>query len=246
MPRTLVLAGFTSPIAEALIEALPSSSWRLLGICCSRTERAAQLLGQAKARGLEARAVPCNIRQAHDVARLAELLPPGPDAVDLVYAAAGRLKLQGLARSNWASFVDQYETQVGGALHLLRLLVPRWVRSGEGRAVFVLSSVTVGQSAPGLGAYVAAKCGLLGIAQVLAQEHRQHGVSVAAVSPGAFSSELWADVPEQGRPAAESLDGPRRIAHEIIALLTRQPGSDGLGAPFDNIVVHTGGGSQPP
>jgi 3-oxoacyl-[acyl-carrier protein] reductase len=242
MRRTLLIAGMTSPIAEALISVVTPAEWRLLGLYHSRTDRAAELMREARAIGLEANASPCDLRDGREVERIAERVLSGPEAVDCVFAAAPRIHLQGVARATVADFEDQYRTQILGALHLLRVLIPRWNRSHGGHVVFVLSSVTLGERATGLGAYVTAKFGLLGLAQTLAQEQRRNGLSVAAVSPRAFPSGIWGEVPEAARPGAQGSDtsvAPLSIAHAIVRLLDRRQGADGSGAPFVNVPVGT-------
>ena len=232
--RTLLVAGFTSPLSAALLEALDPGSFRILGIFRTRRERAEELEQRAQARGIEVAVLAADLASDEGVALLGPLVPP--EGADLVFALAPRLELQALARGEARLFHAQFEGQVLPAVGLARLLAPRWQRARSGNAVFVLSATTLGDPPAGFAAYTAAKYALLGLARTLSVEHRAQGVSVAAVSPAAFPSALWDGVPEAVVEGQEH-SSPAAVAGEIVQLLGRRPDASGHGAPFVNVPV---------
>jgi gluconate 5-dehydrogenase len=75
------------------------------------------------------------------------------------------------------------------AREALRLMIPQ----GRGR-IIMTSSVMGRRGRPGIPAYVAAKAGLEGLVRALAVEVAQHGVTVNAIAPGFFATDLTAPV----------------------------------------------------
>ena len=70
------------------------------------------------------------------------------------------------------------------AFHLTQAVLPAMVDEGHGRVVMVSSVTGPLVSAPGSGAYAAAKGALDGLMRTLALEHGRDGVTVNSVAPG--------------------------------------------------------------
>jgi 3-oxoacyl-[acyl-carrier protein] reductase len=70
------------------------------------------------------------------------------------------------------------------AFHLTQAVLPGMVAAGHGRVVMISSVTGPLVSAPGSGAYAAAKGALDGMMRTLALEHGRDGVTVNSVAPG--------------------------------------------------------------
>lgn len=70
------------------------------------------------------------------------------------------------------------------AFHLTQAVLPAMVENGHGRIVMISSVTGPLVSAPGSGAYAAAKGALDGLMRTLAIEHGRDGVAVNSVAPG--------------------------------------------------------------
>lgn len=77
---------------------------------------------------------------------------------------------------------------VGGAVALANACLPGMQAKGFGRIVNV-ASITFDTGYRDLSAYVAAKGALIGLTRVWAREFGVHGITVNAVSPGAFPTD---------------------------------------------------------
>jgi NAD(P)-dependent dehydrogenase (short-subunit alcohol dehydrogenase family) len=83
----------------------------------------------------------------------------------------------------------QFDTNVFGTHRIARAVLPDMRRRGSGRLIFI-SSVLGRVARPWLGAYVASKFALEGLAETLYLELRSFGIKVSLVEPGRFPSEL--------------------------------------------------------
>src|ERR1700680_2039972 len=88
----------------------------------------------------------------------------------------------------------------------------RLMREDGGSIVMVssLSGVAGAEKFPGMAAYVAAKSGLAGVAEVLAVEGRPHGIRVNAISPGSVDTPMLRIAGGEA-PALEPADVARVI-----------------------------------
>jgi len=120
-------------------------------------------------------------------------------AIDILVAGVGGFaggSLLETDRSTWDRMLDLNLTATFGAA---RAVVPHMVRARYGRVVVVASRAVVPPSG-GFIAYTVAKAGVIALAQALAQETRDHGVTVNAVLPSTMDTPAnRAAMPESDR-----------------------------------------------
>jgi NAD(P)-dependent dehydrogenase (short-subunit alcohol dehydrogenase family) len=120
--------------------------------------------------------------------------------VDILINNAGiniRKTCLDLTLDEWNKVMD---TNLTSAFLMCRSFVPHMLGRGYGRIVNIASTMAH-VSLPQRTAYSASKAGLLGFTRALALELARESISVVAISPGPFSTELAAPVlndPEQG------------------------------------------------
>jgi len=85
-----------------------------------------------------------------------------------------------------------------------------WEDGGSIVMVSSLSGVAGAEKFPGMAAYVAAKSGLAGLAEVLAVEGRPHGIRVNAISPGAVDTPML---------RIAGVEGPRLQPAEVARII---------------------------
>jgi NAD(P)-dependent dehydrogenase (short-subunit alcohol dehydrogenase family) len=107
--------------------------------------------------------------------------------VDVLVNNAGYGQAGAVEELGDAELAAQFATNVFGPWRLTREVLPSMRERGHGRIVMV-SSVVGRVALPGLGAYVASKHALEGLAETLALELAGTGVSVTAVEPGMFAT----------------------------------------------------------
>jgi uncharacterized protein len=169
----VLVTGATGGIGHAIAQAFASQGAQLVV-----SGRRSDVL-DALATELGARALPCDLSDRAEVARLAA----EAGEIDVLVANAA---LPGTGRLNDLSQaqIDQIlEVNLRAPIALARALVPGMIERRRGHLVFV-SSLNGRVASPQSSIYAAAKFGLRGFAFGLRQDLRPHGVGVSVVTPG--------------------------------------------------------------
>lgn len=116
-------------------------------------------------------------------------------------------------------------TNLTAAFHAAKHQVPALLEAGGGSIVFTSSFVGHTIGLPGMGAYAAAKAGLVGLVQVLAAEHGAQGLRANALLPGGTLTPMAGDDPAfhevvRGMHALKRMAGPEEIARAALFLVS--------------------------
>ena len=103
-----------------------------------------------------------------------------------------------------------------GALYPVQALLPHLIRQRRGHLVFV-NSLDAKKGIVGDGPYVAAKSALAGLADVLRQEVRPHGIHVASVFPGRVDTPM---IETLRTPWIAPKIPPAAVARAVVRALT--------------------------
>ena len=106
----------------------------------------------------------------------------------VVYAAGTNVKNRPLAELDGAAWREMVETNLSGAVHVLRVALPA-LRRRRGQTVLIASVSGRWPDGSGPG-YQATKAGVRALAHGLAFEEHQNGVRVCAILPGAIDTPL--------------------------------------------------------
>ena len=87
------------------------------------------------------------------------------------------------------------KTNLTSAFFAAKHQIPELIKTGNGSIAFTSSFVGHTIGLPGMGAYAAAKAGLIGLTQVLAAEHGASGLRVNALLPGGTLTPMAGDDP---------------------------------------------------
>ena len=186
--KTIIISGASSGIGAAAARHFADQGARLVLTArrAARLEELAETIGPRRVAFL-----PGDIRDAAlavDLVMLAEERFGGLDGAFNNAGITGDLgPLSEMSSETWDAVL---ETNLRAAFLAARAQIPALVARGGGAIVFTGSFVGATIGLPGMGAYAAAKAGLLGLTQVLAAELGPSGVRVNALLPGGTKTEM--------------------------------------------------------
>jgi NAD(P)-dependent dehydrogenase (short-subunit alcohol dehydrogenase family) len=143
----------------------------------------------AKATGRTVKAYAGDVTKADDVERLTEAVVKDLGSIDILINNAGiniRGPIQELSEADWDAVIN---TNLKGPWLCCRSIGPRMVEKGWGRVINMASILAV-IAMPGRTPYASSKAGVLNMSRVLALEWAGTGVTVNAICPGVFGTEM--------------------------------------------------------
>ena len=175
--RAAVVTGASTGIGEATVRALAAEGWRVYAVA-RRAERLEALAAETGAI-----AVPADIAEDDDVARLLEAVEAGGGIDTLVNIAGGARGTDWVADAKTEDWEWMLRVNVVGTMKITRAFLPMLRANGRG-TVLNLTSVAGLVSYEGGGGYNAAKFAEHGMTRALRLEEAEHNVRVVEVMPG--------------------------------------------------------------
>lgn len=189
--KVVVVTGAGSGIGQAIALGLARLGARVHGCDLDRagldeTEK------QAAAAGVEIETAQCDVADEQAVEALFEQMDAGHGAPDVAFANAGIagpvVPVEELSTDDWHRTLA---VNLDGAFFVARSAYKRMKPRGRGK--IVLTSSTWGVRAapePGFTSYAASKGAVTNLTRQLAIDMAPHGVTVNAIAPGAFRTNI--------------------------------------------------------
>ncbi|BBY56448.1 SDR family oxidoreductase [Mycobacterium koreense] len=200
--RPAIVTGASSGIGAATATALAERGFPV-AVGARRIDKLTELVDQIRADGGEAVAFPLDVTDADSVKNFVAQTVETLGEVELLVSGAGDMIPGRLYEISTETFLDQVQVHLIGANRLATAVLPAMVARQRGDVIFIGSDTGLVQR-PHMGAYGAAKAGLVAMVKNLQMELEGTGVRASIVHPGpTLTSMGWQLSAEQVGPMLE-------------------------------------------
>ena len=186
--RVAVVVGGTSGIGRAIALGLANAGADVVATG-RRRELVEQVAAEIGARGRRSLTACADVADVASMTALRDACIRDLGRIDIVVAAAGvtkRVPTVDMTEADWNWILD---TNVTGMFRTYQVFAPPMIARGTGRLIGVASLASfVGLQE--VAAYTASKAAVAGLTRALAVEWARHGVTVNAIAPGVFETDL--------------------------------------------------------
>ena len=194
--KTVIVTGASSGIGAAAALLFAEEGANLV-LGARREARLGSLIARITERKGAAVCLAGDVTEEGYSERLTALAEREFGAVDAAFNNAGIVgDLSPVAEMQTGNWDEVIATNLTSAFFAAKYQVPAMQKRGGGAIVFTSSFVGYANGGmPGMGAYAAAKAGLIGLTQSIASEHGTDGIRANALLPGGTKTAMAGDDP---------------------------------------------------
>ena len=104
-----------------------------------------------------------------------------PDCI--LHLASHRIEAKRFSQLNIKDYANEISLSFNSIFEILKIHLPDMLKKRKGKVIFILSSVTLGDSSSYLSHYACLKYMLLGLMKSLSSEYKTSGINFNAISP---------------------------------------------------------------
>jgi NAD(P)-dependent dehydrogenase (short-subunit alcohol dehydrogenase family) len=190
--KTAVVIGGTSGIGRVLSLGLADAGADVIA-SARRSEQVEGTAAEIEERGRKTLRVCSDVRDRTSLDKLSSAALQAYGKVDILINCAGRIKRTptlSVAEEEWADILD---TNLTGTLRACQIFGRPMLERGYGRIINI-ASLNSFVALTEVAAYAASKAGIVSLTRSLAVEWSKRGVTVNAIAPGVFHTDMNANL----------------------------------------------------
>jgi NAD(P)-dependent dehydrogenase (short-subunit alcohol dehydrogenase family) len=240
--KVAVITGASRGLGRAMAIALGDAGAKLALVGRNR-EKLAETQAAVKAKGAESEIFIADVREETQVLKLEKDVIARFRSAHIVINNAGTAVRKNLAECSLDEWRLVMDTNLTGAFLVSRAFIPHLKAQKWGRIINI-TSIMAHVGSVGRGVYCASKSGLLAFTKTLALEHVNDGITVVAISPGFYETDLTAPLradPQKNAALMAATPMGRWGKPDEIGQLARYLCSDGAAFMTGSDVLTDGG-----
>jgi gluconate 5-dehydrogenase len=191
--RVAVITGASSGLGKQMSRAFAGQGADLV-LMARRVERLEELKTELEAKGVKVLPVKCDVTNVADVKEAAKLAEETYGKVDILVNCAGSAKNAGVLDMTDEEWDFTIKTDMDSVFYVTREFGNIMKKNHYGRIINIASMYgLVGNMAMGTIAYHTSKGGVVNFTRAAASELAKEGITVNAICPGYFDTELTHD-----------------------------------------------------
>jgi NAD(P)-dependent dehydrogenase (short-subunit alcohol dehydrogenase family) len=232
--KVIVITGSTRGIGRAIAEACAQEGARV--VVCSRQEPAVKKTCETlRQQGFDVSGVTVDVSIPSDLEELLQHAIETWGRVDVwvnnAGLSAGLRPLDELGHEEISRIID---VNLTGTLQACRIILPYFAQHGGGVLINMSGRGGRGEAAPFLTTYAATKAAVTNLTRSLAQENKDHPISIHSVIPGMVATDFYRDIKTSPKLAASAQNVPYAlkafgvpldiVGRFIVQIAAQEPG----------------------
>ncbi len=191
--KVVVVSGASSGLGKQMAKAFAKQGANLV-ITARRLEKLEELSNEIKAMGVDCLPIKCDVTNVEEVNNAAKVAEEHFGKVDVLVNCAGSAKNAGVLEMTDEEWDFTIDTDMNSVFYVTRAFGNIMKKNHYGRIINIASMYgMVGNMAMGTIAYHTSKGGVINFTRAAAAELAKEGITVNAICPGYFDTELTHD-----------------------------------------------------